>query len=75
MQRATQARTHPLRTLLFGHEVSAQHYSSSEISPSFWVNGRPPKEEDYLALARRQFADYHLEVGGLVHTPLRFTRA
>lgn len=75
VQRATQAMTDPLRTLLFGHAVSAQHYSATQISSSFWVNGRPPREEAYLALARRQFVGYHLEVGGLVRTPLRLTLA
>ena len=47
VQRATQSITDPLRTLLFGHERSAQHYSTADISPYFWVNGRPPKEESY----------------------------
>jgi methionine sulfoxide reductase catalytic subunit len=75
VQRTTQALMDPLRTLLFGHEVSAQQYCPAEISASFWVNGRPPREDAYLALARRQFVDYHLEVGGLVDTPLRLTLA
>jgi len=73
VQEATQSITDPLRTLLFGHEISAQHYSSADISPYFWVNGRPPKEGNYLAMARDQFAHYSLEVGGLVARPLRLT--
>ena len=47
VQKATQSITDPVRTLLFGHEISAQHYSHADISPYFWVNGRPPKEESY----------------------------
>ena len=47
VQKATQSITDPLRTLLFGHEISAQHYSRADISPYFWVNGRPPKEESF----------------------------
>ena len=70
VQNATQAITDPLRTLLFGHEISAQHYSHADISPYFWVNGRAPKEETYLAMARDHFADYILEAGGLVERPL-----
>ena len=73
VQRNTQAITDALRTLLFGHEISAQHYSPADISPYFWVNGRPPKEDSYLAMAHDQFANYSLEVGGLVQKPLRLT--
>ncbi len=73
VQKATQSITDPLRTLLFGHAVSAQHYSSTDISPYFWVNGRSPKEETYLAMARDEFANYSLEVGGLVKRQLYLT--
>ena len=75
VQIATQTVTDPLRTLLFGHELSAQHYSRADISAYFWVNGRAPQEESYLALARGQFANYTLEAGGLVERPLRLTLA
>jgi thiosulfate reductase cytochrome b subunit len=75
VQMATQAITDPLGTLLFGHEISAQNYSRADISPYFWVNGRAPKEETYLAMARDHFAKYTLEVGGLVERPLRLTLA
>jgi len=75
VQKATQAITDPLRTLLFGHEISAQHYARADISPYFWVNGRTPKEETYLAMARDHFASYVLEVGGLVDHKLRLTLA
>jgi DMSO/TMAO reductase YedYZ molybdopterin-dependent catalytic subunit len=73
VQKATQSITDPLRTLLFGHETSAQHYSYADISPYFWVNGRPPKEKSYLAMARDGFANYSLEVGGLIKRPLHLT--
>ena len=71
VQRTTDAITVPLRRWFFGHHASVQEYSSADISAFFWVNGRPPAEDAYLALVRRQFADYRLEVGGLVQTPLR----
>src|ERR1700693_4156721 len=64
VQKATQSITDPVRTLLFGHEMSAQHYSHADISPYFWVNGRPPKEESFLAMAREDFANYSLKIGG-----------
>ena len=75
VQKATQSITDPLRTLLFGHENSAQYYSHSDISPYLWVNGRPPKEENYSALARDQFANYSLKVSGLVKRRLCLTLA
>jgi len=73
VQKTTQSITDPLRTILFGHEISAEHYSHADISPYFWVNGRPPNEESYWAMAREQFAHYSLTVGGLVRTPLCLT--
>lgn len=73
VQRRTQSTTEALRKLLFGYQISAQHYSPADISPYFWVNGRPPAEESYLAMARDNFAHYTLEVGGLVATPLHLT--
>jgi thiosulfate reductase cytochrome b subunit len=75
VQQTTQAVTRPLRHLLFGHAISAEGYAPREVSASFWVNGRPPVEDAYLALARDGFADYRLEVGGLVRTPLRLSLA
>jgi DMSO/TMAO reductase YedYZ molybdopterin-dependent catalytic subunit len=75
VQRATEAITDPLRRLLFGHEISAQHYSSEDISPYFWVNGRPPTEDSYMAMAHDQFANYNLTVSGLVDRPLSLTLA
>jgi sulfoxide reductase catalytic subunit YedY len=65
----------PLRRALFGHQISTQHYLPTDLSRYFWVNGRPPKEEDYLTLARDQFANYSLEVGGLVQKPLHLNLA
>ncbi|MGH9439998.1 MAG: cytochrome b/b6 domain-containing protein, partial [Terriglobia bacterium] len=77
--RMVQRRTQPLidcvRAALFSHEVSAEHYPRSAISPYFRVNGRPPCNSAYENLARNQFADYVLDVGGLVENPLRLTLA
>jgi DMSO/TMAO reductase YedYZ molybdopterin-dependent catalytic subunit len=73
VQKVTQSITDSLRAFLFGHEISAEHYSRADISPYFWVNGRPPKEESYWAMAREQFANYSLKVSGLVGRPLCLT--
>jgi DMSO/TMAO reductase YedYZ molybdopterin-dependent catalytic subunit len=64
-----------VRRLLFGHERSVQQYSPTEISTYFRVNGRPPTEPAYAAMAREGFANFVLEVDGLVEQPLRLTLA
>ena len=43
---------------------------AKDISPYHRVNGYPPPDESYQELARGDFADYRLEVGGLVEQPL-----
>jgi sulfoxide reductase catalytic subunit YedY len=75
VQRRTQALTDRLRHALFGHGVSAQQYSPSDISPYFRVNGRPPADAAYAAMVREEFASFVLEVDGLVQHPLRLSLA
>jgi DMSO/TMAO reductase YedYZ molybdopterin-dependent catalytic subunit/thiosulfate reductase cytochrome b subunit len=58
------------RRTLFGHSPSKQHYPEAAISPYFRVNGRRPVDDDYQALARSGFADYRLEIGGVVERPV-----
>ena len=52
------------------HLGSRQRYSRAQISPYHWVNGYPPVDREYQELAHDDFADYRLEVGGLVEKPL-----
>ena len=75
VQRRTQALTEPLRRVLFGHGLSVQQYAPTEISPYFRVNGRPPADAAYAAMAREHFSGFVLEVDGLVELPLRLTLA
>ena len=70
MQHALGAIVDPARIALLQKEVSKQHYKPSDISPYFWVNGRPPESEEYKRLASNDFADWKLEVCGLVEQPL-----
>jgi DMSO/TMAO reductase YedYZ molybdopterin-dependent catalytic subunit len=37
-----------------------------QISPYFWPNGKMPERSDWRELARNDFRDYRLKVGGLV---------
>lgn len=65
---------------LLHHLSPVANYPESEISPYFRVNGYPPTEEypktrndDYIRLQRTGFADWRLEVSGLVETPLHLS--
>lgn len=74
VQHALGALVDPVRKLLLHTKESKQHYKQSDISPYFWVNGRPPVSEEYKQLAQNDFADWRLEVKGLVVNPIRFSR-
>jgi DMSO/TMAO reductase YedYZ molybdopterin-dependent catalytic subunit/thiosulfate reductase cytochrome b subunit len=50
--------------------TSREHFSAKHISPFFRVNGYPPIGADYQSLVAGSFADYRLEVGGLVERPV-----
>ena len=51
-------------------EALAREYSTADISKVFKANGTTnPEEEDYKALAAADFADWKLEIGGLVEHP------
>ena len=49
---------------------SHQRFDRRDISGYHLVNGYPPAEPDYERMATRRFADYRLDVGGLVSTPV-----
>ena len=52
----------------------AQEFAPSEIAASFRSNGTlDPSDADYRALRQNGFADWRLEVKGLVETPASFT--
>jgi DMSO/TMAO reductase YedYZ molybdopterin-dependent catalytic subunit len=54
----------------------AQEFTDADRSPTFRSNGTAnPRNEEYQALAAGGFADYRLEVGGLVERPLALSLA
>ena len=62
--------SHAAQTLVTGRKAMAQEFSEADLSPSFRSNGTAmPDSEAYEALAAKGFADYRLEVGGLVESP------
>ena len=59
---------------LLSVESLAPEFAESDLSPVFKPNGSTnPDDEDYLALAQTNFADYRLEVDGLVERPLKLS--
>jgi DMSO/TMAO reductase YedYZ molybdopterin-dependent catalytic subunit len=55
-------------------KAMAQEFSASDLSPSFRSNGTAdPDTDEYRALVEGGFADYRLEVGGLVAQPASLT--
>jgi len=54
----------------------AREYTEADLSPHFKSNGtHDPSDPDYRALARNRFADWRLELGGLVDRPMRLSLA
>lgn len=60
--------------LLLTRKAMAQEFTETDLSPDFRSNGTSnPANRAYQALAANRFADYHLQVGGLVAQPRTFT--
>jgi DMSO/TMAO reductase YedYZ molybdopterin-dependent catalytic subunit len=54
----------------------AREYAAAEMSPDFRTNGnRRPRSDDWNRLAAQNFADYRLDVEGLVEAPQSFSLA
>jgi DMSO/TMAO reductase YedYZ molybdopterin-dependent catalytic subunit/thiosulfate reductase cytochrome b subunit len=64
-----------LTHLLLYRLTSRQEYTQADISPYFWVNGRPPVSEEWSELAKDGFACWKLQVTGLVEQPLLLSLA
>lgn len=73
MQHALGTVVDPTRTALLHRFKSHQHYSKEDITPYFWVNGRPPENEAFKRLAQNNFQDWRLEVCGMVVSPLQLS--
>jgi DMSO/TMAO reductase YedYZ molybdopterin-dependent catalytic subunit len=60
--------------LLLPRKAMAQEFAEADLSPDFRSNGTDnPDNPEYQALAARHFADYRLQVGGLVAHPRAYT--
>ena len=73
---SAEALTRRSQRLLIPREALAPEYHAREISPFFKPNGSiDPAAADYVALRDGAFADYRLEIGGLVERPLSLSLA
>jgi DMSO/TMAO reductase YedYZ molybdopterin-dependent catalytic subunit len=65
-----------VQRLLLSPAKLAPEYSEAEISPWFKPNGSTdPSDKSYKAMAKNNFADWNLEIGGLVDNPAKFSLA
>ncbi|MBA3326662.1 MAG: molybdopterin-dependent oxidoreductase, partial [Rhodobacteraceae bacterium] len=61
---------------LIGSQALAREYDPSEMSPEFRTNGNTmPRSETYLLHAEGAFADWRLQVDGLVDAPRSYALA
>jgi DMSO/TMAO reductase YedYZ molybdopterin-dependent catalytic subunit/thiosulfate reductase cytochrome b subunit len=75
VQRALGIAIEPVRRRLLHHLGSRQAYPRSAVSAYFRVNGVPPESAEYQQMARTNFENWRLEVGGLVENRLQLTLA
>jgi len=62
--------------LVTPRRAMAQEFTPADLSPRFRSNGTfDPANAEYQALAAQGFANYHLEIGGLVEQPATFSLA
>ncbi len=63
--------TYKTQRLILPRRAMAQEFTEKDLSPEFRSNGTYlPNNPAYRALAAKEFADYRLEVGGLVERPM-----
>jgi DMSO/TMAO reductase YedYZ molybdopterin-dependent catalytic subunit len=66
--------TYKAQRLLLSADQLAPEFSMADIRQDQHPNGSTdPETEDYVALSENNFADYQLQVDGLVERPMRYT--
>ncbi len=75
LQHALKSVTYPMQLLTLNRLVPQQKYSTQDISPFFWPNGKVPVRGDWKRLAADGFRDFRLKVGGLVENPVELSLA
>ena len=74
--KSAQNLSHAAHNIVAGRNAMAQEFSQSDIAAHFKANGTlVPADPEYHALMKTGFADWKLQVDGLVQTPTSFTLA
>jgi DMSO/TMAO reductase YedYZ molybdopterin-dependent catalytic subunit len=73
---SAEAVTEHVQKVIAGTQALAPEYAESDLSPNFRSNGtHDPNDAGYQELAKNAFADWRLDVGGLVDRPMRLSLA
>jgi DMSO/TMAO reductase YedYZ molybdopterin-dependent catalytic subunit len=73
---SAEAVTRFAQRMITGQTALAREYTEADLSVEFRANGTTePSDPDYLRLAENSFADWRLDVGGLVKRPRSFSPA
>ncbi|HTI87170.1 MAG TPA: molybdopterin-binding protein [Alphaproteobacteria bacterium] len=73
---SAEALTKAVQRAITGRATMVAEFSDADISPAFRSNGtHDPDDATYQALARNGFADWKLDVGGLIEQPMRLSLA
>jgi thiosulfate reductase cytochrome b subunit len=75
VQRVGYALIGPAQRLFEHLDAKPGSYSMSDASPYFWHNGRYPETPEYRALFDNHFADWRLQIRGLVDHPIALSLA
>ncbi|NLU82464.1 molybdopterin-dependent oxidoreductase [Rhodococcus sp. HNM0569] len=70
VQRVGYALVGPVQRLFEHLDSRPGEYTEKDISPYMWHNGKYPETPEYKALYESNFADYRLQVSGLVENPV-----
>ena len=70
VQRIGYALIGPLQRLFEHIDAKPGQYTDDDISPYLWHNGKYPETDEYRDLYEHNFADYRLQVHGLVGNPV-----
>jgi DMSO/TMAO reductase YedYZ molybdopterin-dependent catalytic subunit len=66
--------TYKIHRLVLPRKAMAQEFAETDLSPQFRSNGTSmPNNPAYVAMAAKGFADYRLDVGGLVERSMSFS--
>ncbi len=72
--RSSEVLSRGVHQLFSSRSSMAQEFTEADLSPTFRSNGTSmPEGEAYQALAKNGFADWQLEVGGLVEKPVKIS--